>query len=130
MNKSFWLCGTTIPVGGDRWIKQIIPDNGMYILKNKPECCDKELLKKSLWVPWPRKLTLDIGSELVERRIQRRLKRRILEEEINVKKREREEAMEPCSGQGRRGWGCWIQGVSDFVFRERNKERKEVVLHS
>lgn len=28
------------------------------------------------------------------------------------------------------GGGCWIQRVSDFVFRERNKERKEVVLHS
>ena len=26
--------------------------------------------------------------------------------------------------------GCWIQRVSNFVFRERNKERKEVVLHS
>ena len=102
----------------------------MYTLKNKPVRCDKELLKRSLWVPWLWKLTLDLGSELVERRIQRRLKRRILGEEINVKKREREEAIEPCSGQGGRGWGCWIQRVSNFVFRERNKERKEVVLHS
>ena len=61
----------------------------MYTLKNKPESCDKELLKRSLWVPWSWKLTLDLGSELVERRIQRRLKRKILGEENNVKKRER-----------------------------------------
>jgi len=88
----------------------------MYTLKNKPVRCDKELLKRSLWVPWLWKLTLDLGSELVERRIQRRLKRRILGEEINVKKREREEAMEPCSRQGRRGWGVLDTESVKFCF--------------
>ena len=88
----------------------------MYTLKNKPVRCDKELLKRSLWVPWLWKLTLDLGSELVERRFQRRLKRRIRGEEINVKKREREEAMEPCSGQGRRGWGVLDTESVKFCF--------------
>lgn len=70
---------------------------------------------------------MDLGPELVEKKIQKRLKRRILGEEINVKKDRKGKGYGVLSWTRQEGiGGCQIQGVSDILSLERGrkKERK------